>query len=107
MLIQDIERVVKMMYEFKINDNSRHVWGMRVIISNNTDHSVVITSPNCVDYRFFWCNGDLAKVSVCGSSYLAYGKFAANPDSFRKVFSRIPMWILKKIDFYYNVFIAE
>lgn len=96
-----------MLYEFKISDASRHVWDMRVIISNKTGHSVIITSPNGIDYRFFWCNGDLVEVSICGSSYLAYGNFSATPDSFRKVFSRIPMWILNKIDFYYKVHIAE
>lgn len=99
-----------MLCEFKVSDESRHVWDMRVMISNNghsNGHSVIITSPNGVDYRFFWCNGELVEVSICGSSYLAYGKFSATPDSFRKVFSRIPMWILKKIDFYYKVHIAE
>ena len=99
--------MIKMLYEFKISDTSRHVWDMRVIISNTTAHSAMITSPNSIDYRSFWCNGELVEVSVCGSSYLAYGKFSATPDSFRKVFSRIPMWILKKMDFYYKVHIAE
>ena len=98
--------MIKMFYDFKINDNSRHVWGMRVIISNNTGHSVLITSPNGIDYKFCWSKGELVKVSVCGSSYLAYGKLSATPDSFRSVFSRIPMWILKKIDLYYKVHIA-
>ena len=96
-----------MLYEFKVADTSRHVWDMRVIISNKAGHSVIITSPNGIDYRFFWCNGELVEVSVCGSSYLAYGNFSATPDSFRKVFSRIPMWILKKMDFYYKCHIAE
>ena len=92
MIIQDIERMIKMFYEFKINDNSRHVWVMRVLISNNnTGHYVIITSPKGTDYKFCWRKGELVEVSVCGSSYLAYGKFSATPDSFRSVFSRIPM----------------
>ena len=96
-----------MLYEFKVSDTSRHVWGMRVMISNKNRHSVIITSPSNVDYRFFWCNGELVEVSIFGSSYLAYGNFSATPDSFREVFSRIPMWILKKMAFYYKVHIAE
>ena len=97
------------MYEFKINDNSRHVWRMRVIAdgNNHTSHYVLIISPKGVEYRFCWCNGELIKVSICGSSYLAYGKFNSTPDSFRRVFSRIPMWILKKMDFYYKCLIEE
>ena len=95
-----------MIHEFKVSDSSRHVWGMRVIISK-IGHSVTITSPTGVDYTFCWYDGELVEVSICGSSYIAYGKFSATPDSFRKVFSRIPMWILQKMDFYYKVHIAE
>lgn len=94
-----------MLHNFKVSDASRHIWNMRVIISKS-GHSVTVTSPKGVDYTFCWCNGELVEVSICGSSYLAYGKFYATPDSFRKVFSRVPMWLLKKMDFYYKVNIA-
>lgn len=95
-----------MVYDFKFNDNSRHVWDM-FIVNNNTCHNVNVTSPSGAVYHFLWCDGELVEVSARGKIFRTDGGFFETPHSFREVVSLVPIWLLKKIDFYYKVHIAE
>ena len=96
-----------MLCDFKINDNNRHVWNMSVIGSNNC-HCITVTSPKGAEYAFCWRNGELVHVSARGKISRALDdKYYISNSSFREVVSLIPMWLLKKMDFYYKVHIAE
>ena len=96
-----------MVYEFKVSDASKHVWSM-FIVNSKTYHNVNVTSPSGAIYHFLWCDGELVHVSARGKIFRALDdKYSISNSSFREVVSLIPMWLLKKIDFYYKVHIAE
>lgn len=95
-----------MIHEFKVSDASKHVWTMS-IVNSKSFHCVTVTSPKGIDYSFIWRDGELIAVSARGKIFRTDGKCFKKFHSFREVFSRIPMWILQKMDFYYKVHIAE
>lgn len=95
-----------MLYDFKISDSSRHVWSMSVVNSKSC-HCVTVTSPKGMPYHFVWRKGELVEVSARGKMFRTDGGFFETPHSFREVVSLVPMWLLKKMDFYYKVHIAE
>lgn len=94
-----------MLHNFKVSDASRHVWDM-FVIDNKNCHYVKATSPKGTVYTFVWRNGELEQVSARNKMYRVDGKFFETPHSFREVVSLVPMWLLKKMDFYYKVNIA-
>ena len=95
-----------MVYEFKVSDASKHVWSM-FIVNNKTCHNVNVTSPSGAVYRFLWQDGELVEISARHKRLRTDGEYYENPSSFRDVVSLVPMWLLKKMDFYYKVHIAE
>lgn len=88
-----------------MNDGSKHVWNVFVVCAGN-GHRVAITSPKGTIYSFLWRNGELVEISARNKMYRVDGKFFETPNSFREVVSLVPMWLLKKMDFYYKVNIA-
>lgn len=94
-----------MLYDFKINDNNRHVWSMSIVNSKSC-HFVTVTSPKGIDYSFIWRDGELIAVSARGKMFRTDGKCFEKLNSFCEVVSLVPMWLLDKIDFYYKVHIA-
>lgn len=94
-----------MVYEFKVSDASKHVWSM-FIVNSKTYHNVNVTSPSGAVYHFLWCDGELVEISARHKRLRTDGEYYENPSSFREVVSLVPMWLLKKMDFYYKVHIA-
>ena len=95
-----------MVYDFKVSDASKHVWSM-FIVNSKTYHNVNVISPSGANYYFVWRDGELVHVSARGKIFRPDGKCLSTQSNFRDVISLVPMWILKKIDFYYKVHIAE
>ena len=94
-----------MLYDFKVSDASKHVWYVSITNSDSCQ-CIAVMSPKGAYYRFVWRNGELSEVYAHRKIYRADGKFFTISSSFRDVFSLIPIWLLKKIDLYYNVNIA-